>query len=163
MQLGTRFRALALVSVGLFVAAACGGGGGGGNTSTILSSYKPVPGVQGGQLVYSDWESVQDLNPVSSSAATTDQATGLIFAGLWQFDPQNNAIPDLVSEVPTVANGDVKIIDATHMDITIKLKSGLKWWQSARSDTNPSPPSTTRATRSRSGTLVRTPPESAVA
>jgi peptide/nickel transport system substrate-binding protein len=126
MQLGTRFRALALVSVGLFVAAACGGGGG-GSTNAVLSSYHPVAGVQGGQLVYSDWESVQDLNPISSSAATTDQATGLIFAGLWQFDPQNNAIPDLVSEVPTVANGDVKIVDATHMDITIKLKSGLKW------------------------------------
>jgi len=48
MQLGTRFRALALVSVGLFVAAACGGGGGGTNTGTILSSYKPVTGVRVG-------------------------------------------------------------------------------------------------------------------
>jgi peptide/nickel transport system substrate-binding protein len=128
MRLGSRLRAVALASVGLFVAAACGGGGGGGNTSNILTSYKPVTGVQGGQLVFSDWESVQDLNVLSSTAATTQQAaTGPIWASLWVFDPQNNAIPDLVTEIPTVANGDVKAIDATHMDVTIKLKSGLKW------------------------------------
>jgi peptide/nickel transport system substrate-binding protein len=111
----------------LFVAAACGGGGG-GNTNTILSSYKPLPGVQGGQLVYSDWESVSDLNVLASSAATTQEAaSGPIWSSLWVFDPQNNAIPDLVSEVPSVANGDVKKVDDTHMDVTIKLKSGLKW------------------------------------
>jgi len=126
MQLGTRFRALALVSVGLFIAAACGGGGN-NNTTTILSSYKPVSGVQGGQLVYSDWESVQDLNVLSTTAATTQEVADVVWAGLWVFDGQNNPIPDLVTEVPTVANGDVKVIDANTMDITIKLKSGLKW------------------------------------
>ncbi len=127
MHLGTRVRAIALTSVALLVAAACGGSGG-GTTTTVLSNYKPVPGVQGGQLVYSDWESVSDLNLVSSTAQTTLQvAEGPIWAALWTFDPQSNPIPDLVSEVPTVANGDVKPIDSTHMDVTIKLKSGLKW------------------------------------
>jgi peptide/nickel transport system substrate-binding protein len=129
MQLGTRFRALALVFVGLFVAAACGGGGGGGNGTTATgSSYHPVAGVQGGQLVYSDWESVSDLNIMSETAQTVTQTTDyIIWSGLWGFDGLNNAIPDLVTEVPSVANGDVKTIDSTHMDITIKLKSGLKW------------------------------------
>jgi peptide/nickel transport system substrate-binding protein len=128
MRLGNRFRAIGLTSVALFVVAACGGGGGGGGTTTILSSYKPLPGVQGGQLVYSDWEPVQDLNVLSSTAQTTQQVTtGPIWAQTWTFDPQSNAIPDLVSEIPTAANGDVKAIDATHMDVTIKLKSGLKW------------------------------------
>jgi peptide/nickel transport system substrate-binding protein len=127
MQLGIRFRAVALASAGLFVAVACGAGGGNTTTST-LSTYKPVTGVQGGQLVYSDWESVQDLNLVSTTAQTTLQvAEGPIWSALWTFDPQSNPLPDLVSEVPTVANGDVKAIDETHMDVTIKLKSGLKW------------------------------------
>jgi peptide/nickel transport system substrate-binding protein len=127
MQLGNRFRAVSLASAALFVVAACGGSGG-GPTTTGLGSYKPVAGVQGGQLVYSDWESVQDLNVISSTAQTTLQvAEGPIWAALWTFDPQSNALPDLVSEVPTVANGDVKVIDTTHMDVTIKLKSGLKW------------------------------------
>jgi peptide/nickel transport system substrate-binding protein len=127
MHLGKRFRAIALASVSLFVIASCGGGGN-NNTTTILSSYKPVTGVQGGQLVFSDWESVQDLNVLSSTAATTQEvATGPIWASLWVFDPQNNAIPDMVSEVPTAANGDIKKIDDQHMDVTIKLKSGMKW------------------------------------
>ena len=129
MHLGNRLRAVALASAGLFVAVACGGGGGGGTPTTgLASSYKPVAGVQGGQLVYSDWEPVQDLNVISSTAQTTLQvADGPLFASLWTFDPQSNPLPDLVTEVPTVANGDVKVIDSTHMDVTIKLKSGLKW------------------------------------
>jgi len=127
MHLGNRLRAVALASAGLFVVAACGGGGGGSST-TGVTPYHPVTGVQGGQLVYSDWESVQDLNVLSSTAQTTLQAAdGPIWASLWVFDPQGNAEADLVSEVPTVANGDVKVIDTTHMDVTIKLKSGLKW------------------------------------
>jgi len=127
MHLSNRLRAVALASAGLFVAAACGGGGG-GTTTTGLGNYKPIAGVQGGQLVYSDWEPVQDLNLLSSTAQTTSQVTeGPIWAALWTFDPQSNPLPDLVTEVPTVANGDVKVIDTTHMDITIKLKSGLKW------------------------------------
>src|SRR5712692_150099 len=127
MQFGFRFRALALATVGLCLAAACGTSGTPTGTS-ILSSYHPVAGVKGGQLVYSDWEPVQDLNVLSSTAATTQEvAAGPLWAYTWTFDPQNNAIPDLVQEVPSVANGDVKKIDDTHMDVTVKLKSGLKW------------------------------------
>jgi peptide/nickel transport system substrate-binding protein len=126
MHLGNRLRAVALASAGLFVVAACGGGG--GNNSTVTgSSYHPVAGVNGGKLVFSDWESVSDLNVISETAQTVTQATEAIWSNLWGFDGLNNPIPDLVTEVPTVANGDVKTIDPTHMDITIKLKSGLKW------------------------------------
>ena len=121
-------RSLTALTAGVIVAAACGGSSGNTNTTTVLSSYKPVNGVKGGQLVYSDWQPVQDLNVLSSTAATTQEvASGPIWASLWVFDPANNAIPDMVTEVPSAANGDVKKIDATHMDVTIKLKSGLKW------------------------------------
>jgi peptide/nickel transport system substrate-binding protein len=128
---GSRLRG-ALIACGVALAtavAACGSGGGGGNNSSSanLGTYKVVNGTFGGQLVYSDWESVQDLNVLSSSAATTQEAADVIWASLWQFSPDNKPLPDLVSEIPTTANGDVKQIDSTHMDITIKLKPGLKW------------------------------------
>ncbi len=111
----------------MFAIAACGSSSGLGSNTT-LSTYKPVQGVRGGQLVYSDWEPVQDLNILASTAATTQQvASEVLWSALWTFDPQNNAIPDLVSEIPTTSNGDVKKIDDTHMDVTIKLMSGLKW------------------------------------
>jgi peptide/nickel transport system substrate-binding protein len=122
----------ALLACGVALATAvtaCGGGGGGGGNGTAanLGTYKPVKGTTGGQLVYSDWESVQDLNVLSSTAATTQEAADVIWAFLWEWSPDNKPIPDLVSEIPSTANGDVKEVDSTHMDITIKLKPGLKW------------------------------------
>ena len=125
-----RFRAAPTLAVaGGLILAACGGGGGGGQTGkiNIAPAYHPATGKTGGQLIYSDWESVQDLNILSSSAATTVQAAAVLWAPLWSFDGQNKPIPDLVSEIPTTDNGDVKKIDSTHMDITVKLKKGLKW------------------------------------
>ncbi|HEX3630175.1 MAG TPA: peptide ABC transporter substrate-binding protein [Candidatus Dormibacteraeota bacterium] len=109
--------------------AACGGTNPGNTTSaSINSSYSPAKGTTGGQLVYSDWEPVQDLNVLTSSAQTTLQvAVGPIWSALWGFDAQNKPIPDLVTDVPTTDNGMVKKIDDKHMDVTIKLKSGLKW------------------------------------
>lgn len=110
------------------VLAACGpGGGGGGGGNAIISSYHPKAGTQGGQLVYSDWESLDDLNVMGNTAATSDQASMVIWAALWQVDGTNNYLPDLVTQVPTATNGMVKAVDATHMDVTIKLKKGLNW------------------------------------
>ena len=93
MHFGIRFRALALATVGLCLAAACGSSGT-TTTTSILTSYKPVPGVKGGQLVYSDWEPVQDLNVLSSTAATTQEvATGPLWASLWVVRPTEQRHP----------------------------------------------------------------------
>jgi peptide/nickel transport system substrate-binding protein len=108
--------------------AACGGNTGGPPAPAFLSNYSAQKGTFGGQLVFSDWEPVQDLNVISSSAATTQQvASGPIWSSLWVPDGQNKMYPDLVSEIPSTQNGDVKKIDDAHMDITIKLRPGLKW------------------------------------
>jgi peptide/nickel transport system substrate-binding protein len=119
-------KGMAITAAALLVVVACGG-----NTPTTsvgpTLDYKPVPGTNGGQLVYSDWEPVQDLNVMSSTAQTTQQATNVIWSSLWAWTPKSIAYPDIVSDVPTVANGMVKQVDSTHMDVTIKVKSGLKW------------------------------------
>lgn len=78
--------------------------------------------------MFSDSQPLDDLNVISSVAATTQEvATGPIWASLWVFDPQNKPIPDLVTDIPTLSNGLVKKLDDTHMDVTIKLKKGLRW------------------------------------
>jgi peptide/nickel transport system substrate-binding protein len=128
MHLGTRFRVIALAFVGVFAVAACGTG----TTTTATpvlppSTYTAKTGVQGGQLVYSDWEAVDNLFGFSSSAATISQVTNQIWSSLWTYDPTNVPVPDMVTQVPATDNGGVKVIDATHMDVTITLKSGLKW------------------------------------
>jgi peptide/nickel transport system substrate-binding protein len=121
-------RASTLIAGVAVLVSACGSSTSTQTKETLASSYNPVKGTTGGQLIFSDWESVQDLNVLSSSAQTTQQVlTGPVFALLWGFDAQNKPIPDLVTDVPTTDNGMVKKIDSTHMDVTIKLKSGLKW------------------------------------
>jgi peptide/nickel transport system substrate-binding protein len=115
--------------IGSLLLAACGGTSGSTPpAATLASSYSPVKGTQGGEVIFSDWEPVQDLNVLASSAQTTQQVlTGPIFALLWGFDSKNAPIPDLVTDIPTTDNGLVKKIDDTHMDVTINLKAGLKW------------------------------------
>src|SRR3981081_4533316 len=129
MQLGTRFRAVALAFVALFAVVACGGGGGTTTTTSVLPSttYTAKPRVQGGQLLYTDWEARDTPFCLSSSAATISQATTMLWLSLWTYDPTNVPVSDLVTQVPATDNGGVKVIDTTHMDITINLKSGLKW------------------------------------
>jgi len=119
---------VAATAVALTFIVACGGGTTGNtNTTKPLSDYKPDTGVSGGQLIFSDWQPVEDLNVLSSTAATTQQPASVIWASLWQFDPKNAAYPDLLVDVPTVDNKLVKIIDDKHFDITLTLKKGLKW------------------------------------
>jgi peptide/nickel transport system substrate-binding protein len=120
---------LGLLAAGATVVlAACGGGnGGGGGGSLIASSYHPTSGTQGGKLVYSDWESVDDLNIIGNSAQVEAQVGQVLYAALWQVDATNTMLPDLASEIPTTQNGDVKLIDDKHMDVTVKLKKGLNW------------------------------------
>ena len=125
----SRHVAAGFLAAASLVLGACGGGGGtsGGGGITTTSSYHPVAGARGGQLVYSDWEPVEDLNVMASTAATTLQAAMSVWSGLWELDGSNNFIPDLVTDVPTTGNGLVKVVDSTHMDVTVKLKKGLNW------------------------------------
>jgi len=132
MQFGNRLRAVALAFVVPFAIVACGGGGGGGTPTSVLpattyTAQTPTAAQKGGQLVYSDWEAVNNLFGFSSSAATISQATTMLWLSLWTYDPTNVPVPDLVAQVPATDNGGIKVIDATHMDMTVTLKSGLKW------------------------------------
>jgi peptide/nickel transport system substrate-binding protein len=108
---------------------ACGGPAPttGGSKLIPISDYKAEKGTKGGQLIFSDWQPIEDLYGLGSSAAVTQSAAGVIWASLWEFDPKNGLVPDLVTDVPTTENGMVKAVDSTHMDMTVKLKSGLKW------------------------------------
>lgn len=116
-----------LIGSAAILLVACGSSSSGGSNISLNSTYSAVAGTKGGKLIYSDWQKVDNLNTFASSSAAINQATDAIWSYLWEFDPQGKAVPDLVSEVPSTDNGDVKKIDDTHMDITLKLKSGLHW------------------------------------
>src|SRR2546421_4832939 len=104
-------RLLATAAAAALTAIACGTGGGSSGQQpgqSLSSTYNAVKGTSGGQLVYSDWEQVTDLNPISTSAATTVQANDAIWSDLWRFGPDDKPVPDMVTEVPTADNGMVK-------------------------------------------------------
>jgi peptide/nickel transport system substrate-binding protein len=130
MQLRFRhvFRPLAVAFAAALVVTACGPGGGGSTPGvSLLSDYKPVPGVKGGKLTYSDWQKVDNLNGFASSSAVISEGTDLLWSYTWIFDPKGKAVPVLVKEIPSTDNGDVKKIDASHMDVTLNLRSGMNW------------------------------------
>ncbi len=86
------------------------------------------PAHRGGTLVFSDWEFPDTLNLISATAEVDLRVGGLAFAPLWGLDSSLQAIPDLVREVPTVENGDVKLgADGKTMSVDVKLVPGLHW------------------------------------
>jgi peptide/nickel transport system substrate-binding protein len=122
-------RPLTAAFVVALVVAACGGGSTTptGPKVSLVSDYKPVKGTQGGKITYSDWQKVVNLNAFASSSAAISRVTNVIWSYTWTFDPKGKAVPDLVKEIPSTDNGGIKKIDATHMDVTLNLKSGLTW------------------------------------
>ncbi len=91
--------------------------------------YSPsVPSHRGGTLVFSDYEFPDTLNILSAAAETDLRAAGVIFAPLWGMGSGLNPYPDLVREVPTIENGDVKVgADGKTMAVDVKLVPGLRW------------------------------------
>jgi peptide/nickel transport system substrate-binding protein len=121
-------RGLALLGSAAVLLVACGGSStSGGNNISLNSKYTAEAGTKGGKLIYSDWQKVDNLNAFASSSAAITQATDAIWAWTWLFDPQGKAVPDIVKEIPSTDNGDVKKVDDKHMDITVKVKPGLHW------------------------------------
>jgi len=65
---------------------------------------------------------------ISATAETDLRVGGLAYAPLWGLDSALKPYPDLVREVPTVENGDVKLgADGKTMSVDVKLVLGLHW------------------------------------
>ncbi len=107
MQVVTRFRAIALACVGLFVIAACGGGG---TSSTVK---------EGGTLVYAIDADAQTLNPFEASDLPSVRAYMPMFPNLYQLDKNLALQPDLATGPPEVS-ADLKTW-------TVKIRTDAKW------------------------------------
>jgi peptide/nickel transport system substrate-binding protein len=97
--------------------------------SPPASNYHPSqPAHRGGAAVFSDWEFPSTFDMLSAAAEADLRAGSLSFAALWGLDPSLDPYPDLVREVPTLENGDVKVGgDGRTMSIDVKLVKGLMW------------------------------------
>jgi peptide/nickel transport system substrate-binding protein len=98
------------------------------NTGTTESNSWTIPH----RLRLTDTEDIQNLNPV----LTTDTPVSLIIGPLTmgylvRWDKKGNPIPELATEIPTMANGGVAKDGKT---ITYHIRKGVKWSDGAPFD-----------------------------
>lgn len=75
-------------------------------------------------LRYTTAEDIPSLNPHFAQQATVGLMSSLTMAWLIKWDHNNNPIPELATEVPTMRNGGVSKDGLT---ITYHLRKGVKW------------------------------------
>ena len=87
-----------------------------------------------GQLVVGISQEPTVFNPLLLHIEVDEGVYMNLFSPLWSVDPKGQFVPELVAEVPTIANGG---ISADGKSWRIKLRSGVTWH-----DGTPSPPTT---------------------
>ena len=73
-----------------------------------------------------EWQSVAIFNPYYSNANTDFEVITPSFDWTVTISEDLKYVPDLASNVPTVANGGV-VLNGAGMDVTWNLKKGMKW------------------------------------
>lgn len=96
------------------------------NDVLFKTNYKPGQGKQGGTIVMGEWQKATQLNPFYTTAFADFEAIQPILRGFLTISSDGKYIPDLAESVPTIDNGGVKI-NGDKFDVTVKLRSGLKW------------------------------------
>jgi peptide/nickel transport system substrate-binding protein len=91
--------------------------------------YQPQPAQrEGGRVVIGDWESPSNFAPLFNAEQPAAQLDALLYSGLVRQTADLQWIPDLVTRVPSLANGDVRWDrPATTMTVTYHLRPGLLW------------------------------------
>jgi peptide/nickel transport system substrate-binding protein len=80
----------------------------------------------GGTLVMAEWQTVAGYNPYYAAANADIEAIAPALEGLLTVGGDLGYIPDMASNVPTVANGGV-VVNGAGMDVTWHLKPGMLW------------------------------------
>ena len=84
----------------------------------------PGAAVQTDRLVIGTNADPKGLNPAFASATPTLELSAFIFSYTIRYDDHAKPIPDAVTEIPTIENGDVS---KDGLRLTYKLRHGLKW------------------------------------
>lgn len=100
-----------------------------GAPDLTATTYKPeAVGHTGGTLVLGEWQEPVTIwwNEYDNSA-TDVEAFGPALWGLWSATADYKWYGQLATNVPTVANGGVKLTSSGGMDVTINLRPGAMW------------------------------------
>src|SRR5664280_45061 len=78
------------------------------------------------KIVTAEWQYPDTVNPYYAQAETDIEVSDSMFLSFVDVTPDLRTVPDLVTTVPTLANGGVKM-NGAGMDVTWTLKSGMQW------------------------------------
>jgi len=84
----------------------------------LLGAYEPHV------LTYADGGDISSLNPFISTEGNSPLYSELTMAEFVRFDARGNPIPELITEIPTRANGGISRDGKT---ITYRLRHNVKW------------------------------------
>jgi peptide/nickel transport system substrate-binding protein len=97
------------------------------NSST--NQQKPIyqyqaPATKGGTVVMADWQPPDSTNPLFTTTAVDMELSSALWGSPFVNTPDGKLIPDELTEIPTISNGDVSRDGQT---VTMKLNPKLKW------------------------------------
>jgi peptide/nickel transport system substrate-binding protein len=78
------------------------------------------------KIVVAEWQYPDTVNPYYAQAETDIEVSDSMFLSFVDVTPDLRTVPDLVTTVPTLDNGGVKM-NGAGMDVTWTLKSGMQW------------------------------------
>ncbi|CAN5165782.1 hypothetical protein BH18CHL2_BH18CHL2_11970 [soil metagenome] len=95
--------------------------------SVACTVEAPVAAVRGGGTVVVAWQQPETLHPLWSTGTQTDvMIYSVAVEGLLRIDPDGEYLPALARDVPTFANGGVRM-DGSSMVVTYRLRPGIRW------------------------------------
>jgi peptide/nickel transport system substrate-binding protein len=108
--------------------AACAPAAPSGTTASAPASASGAAPVKGGTVIMAIWQEPANLMPHYANQTVQSVVLDAVVEGLVKTAPNGDYVPVLAKEVPTVANGGVKVsADGKTMDVTYHLKPGITW------------------------------------
>jgi peptide/nickel transport system substrate-binding protein len=93
-------------------------------TTTANGGASGPSGPHADRLIISTISNPKGLNPAFASATPTLELSSMLFSYAVRYDDHAKPVPDAVSEIPTLENGDVSKDGLT---LKYKLRHGIKW------------------------------------
>lgn len=72
-------------------------------------------------------EPVEGINLFGGSGEAGQQHQWVFHAGLTAYDPQGNLLPRVARKIPSIEDGDWKVLSDGGMEVTWKLRPNIKW------------------------------------
>jgi peptide/nickel transport system substrate-binding protein len=92
------------------------------------ASMSTTGGGHPNRLLISTAEDPKNLNPALATSASVGSLSAFLFSYTVRYDDHARPVPDAVTEIPTLANGDVSADGRT---LKYRLRHGIKWHDGA--------------------------------